>query len=266
MASDVAYACCDGACDPNPGRMGIGVAFFDDAGETLATIARDLGQGTNNRAEYAAVEAALDLARDRGWSQFELRTDSQLVVRQLLGDYAVNDESLQPIHRRVRAKANALGVRIVHIPREQNVVADALSKRALRPNVFGQHAAEVRAQAERALAHVARDPDLHRITVFTIAHVEREPDLVVDHLLKLRLGVSKYSRYPLDVARFDAGMIHGKAEIAALEATLSPRSPETQLKGLRWAARGLAPALVAAKLEIEKAATLPYRLKKGSAR
>lgn len=248
---------CDGACNPNPGNMGIGVAMVV-AGDVVATISEQRGEGTSNIAEYLAVEAALNLSHERGVRSPQLRTDSQLIVQQLLGKYAVQHPDLIPLSRRVRAKLEAFGATLEWVPREQNTHADRLSKRALKPLLLDDPAGVV-AQAQTALAHLSGEELLREITLLAIDHATDRPDLLHDALLDLRIGRSAHSNDTEEVARFYARTIHGKQPVEEMEVSLSDRSPATRLKALRWAARGLAPALVAAKLTLEKAATLPYR-------
>lgn len=251
---------CDGACAPtNPGPMGIGVAVVDDAGALVHSISRALGNGTNNIAEHAAIEAAVDLVRDRGWIGASIFSDSQLAVKQLRGEYAVAADHLAPTVRRVSAKIAAVRASIAWVPREQNVLADALSKRALTGNVFPLDAAGVVAQAERALEHLSGEPDLVRVTRFTIEHLAQAPEAVADVLFDLKMGRSRHSTASEEIARFDARLKHGADAVSGMEAVVATRSPATRLKALRWAARGLAPALVCAKLSVEKAATVAYR-------
>jgi ribonuclease HI len=239
--------------------MGIGVAAFDDQGRSLATISRNLGRGTNNIAEHAALEAAVDLVREHGWRDVVICSDSQVAVKQLLGEYAVSAEHLQPVVRRVTAKVALVKARLEWIPREQNTVADALSKRAVQPSIFPAALSDVVAQAQRAIASLNNDADLVSVMECVVERIEAEPESVSDALRELRLGRSRYSTEPEDSARLSATIRHGAEAVDAMEAAIATRSPATRLKGLRWAARGLAPALVVAKLIIEKAATIAYR-------
>jgi ribonuclease HI len=123
----------DGAARGNPGLAGAGV-FIQDAetGETVAEIARFLGERTNNYAEWTAVELALREARERGAEIVDLRTDSELVARQIAGRYRVRHPDLKPIHARVMALLAELSTYTVgHVPRERNRDADRLSNVAI---------------------------------------------------------------------------------------------------------------------------------------
>jgi len=126
----IAYA--DGASRGNPGPAAIGVLLLDEAGQELHRSARRLGRATNNQAEYRAAIAALEAALGLGATQVELRTDSELVVRQLRGRYKVRNPRLLPLYKRMldlRSRFASLAVR--HVPREENRLADALANEAL---------------------------------------------------------------------------------------------------------------------------------------
>lgn len=255
---------CDGACQPNPGPGAIGVALFDDAGDVVATISRALTPDeTNNTAEYHAALAAFTLARERGIATPDVRTDSRLVVEQGNDRWTVREPSLMDLHRRLRRALSVTGGTLTWIPREENMVADALSKRALMPSIFPADPSAVIAEAVRSLDHLAREPELARVTRVVVETVAARPEEASDALAALRLGRGPSSTMIADVARFTAGLLHGPEAVAAMEAAIAERSASTRLKGLRWAARGLAPMLVVAKLRIEKAQTTPFRIKSG---
>ncbi|MGH2483475.1 MAG: ribonuclease HI family protein, partial [Candidatus Limnocylindria bacterium] len=85
----------DGAARGNPGPAGLGALLQDaETGETVAELARYLGVQTNNVAEWTAVQDALEEALRRGARQIDLRTDSQLVARQISGRYRVKHPNL----------------------------------------------------------------------------------------------------------------------------------------------------------------------------
>ena len=123
----------DGAARGNPGPAGAGALIQDaETGEILAEIADYLGERTNNYAEWTAVELALREAKDRGARIVDLRTDSELVARQIAGRYRVRHPDLKPIHARVMELLVALeGYTVGHVPRERNVEADRLSNVAI---------------------------------------------------------------------------------------------------------------------------------------
>src|SRR5438128_1923364 len=92
---------CDGAARGNPGPAGIGVQITDPSGRVLAEIARGLGRTTNNVAEYTAAVAGLRKAKELGTSRVLVRSDSQLLINQLMGTYKVKSPNLRGLHREV---------------------------------------------------------------------------------------------------------------------------------------------------------------------
>lgn len=123
----------DGAARGNPGPAGAGAILVEaGTGRVVAEIAEPLGHATNNVAEWTAVELALERALAEGATHVDLRMDSQLVARQIIGMYRVKHPDLQPIHRRVMAMLATLGGYTVgHVPRERNKEADRLSNVAI---------------------------------------------------------------------------------------------------------------------------------------
>jgi ribonuclease HI len=123
----------DGACKGNPGPSGIGGALYR-AGEAepFRTYAEGIGKTTNNVAEYRALLRGLREALLDGADEIEIRTDSELMARQLTGRYRVAAPQIQPLH----AEALALVARfdkaaIRHVPREQNALADRLANQGV---------------------------------------------------------------------------------------------------------------------------------------
>jgi ribonuclease HI len=127
----------DGAARGNPGPAGIGAVLRDaETGEVIAELARYLGEQTNNVAEWTAVQDALEEALRRGARQVDLRTDSQLVARQISGRYRVKHPGLKPISARVMALLAQFDAYTVgHVPRELNAHADRLSNVAIDRHV-----------------------------------------------------------------------------------------------------------------------------------
>ena len=123
----------DGAARGNPGPAGAG-AYLQDAetGEVVAELAVFLGIRTNNYAEWTAVEEALAEAQRLGATAVDLRTDSELVARQISGRYRVKHPDLKPIHARVMDMLRSFSAYTVgHVPRERNLDADRLSNVAI---------------------------------------------------------------------------------------------------------------------------------------
>lgn len=123
----VAYT--DGAARGNPGESGIGVIFKDEKGAILAKICGYIGEATNNVAEYQALIACLKNASKTKCSRLVVHSDSELMVRQLLGEYKVKDPTLKLLFQkaqRLLAKAS-FEFEIKHVGRELNKEADKLA-------------------------------------------------------------------------------------------------------------------------------------------
>ncbi len=121
----------DGSVEGNPGPGAIGVVIEDGQGTPVEAWGDAIGHCTNNQAEYQALLAALRKSRRLGAKHVTVCSDSQLLVRQFLGEYKVRDAKLKPLHEEARRLARAFeSFEIVHIPREQNRAADRLANRA----------------------------------------------------------------------------------------------------------------------------------------
>lgn len=123
----------DGACYPNPGPMGIGYTLetekqHGEAAGVLAYAGTQIGQGTNNEAEYRALLAGLRHAIRLGAWQLRIESDSMLVVQQVKGEWKIKKGRLRQLRTEVVSLLNLLPMwSIHHIPREENEVADRLS-------------------------------------------------------------------------------------------------------------------------------------------
>ncbi len=122
----------DGGARGNPGPAGYGVRVDDAEGRMVAELYGYLGTATNNTAEYAALLALLEYAVQAGAASVRVLSDSELLVRQISGEYRVKHPALQVLHGEARRLIAALpSVSLEHVPREQNVAADALANRAM---------------------------------------------------------------------------------------------------------------------------------------
>ncbi len=122
----------DGASHGNPGPAAIGAVIKDGQGALIARISQRIGETTNNQAEYRAVIIALAKALRLGAGQVEIRSDSELVVRQINGQYRVKEASLKPLHHRVKQLQSRLkDFAIIHISGEENTEAHNLASLAL---------------------------------------------------------------------------------------------------------------------------------------
>lgn len=120
----------DGACFGNPGPMGIGLVVYEGK-KKLMEISEYVGEGTNNIAEYLAVIRALEIAGKMKEREVHIRTDSQLVERQIKGEYKVKNPKLKPLKAKVDRLMIEMKVKVEHITREKNEHADELAKRAV---------------------------------------------------------------------------------------------------------------------------------------
>ncbi len=121
----------DGASLGNPGPMGIGVVAYLH-GKKMKEISEYIGEGTNNIAEYTALiralEFAVEFAKESGEKEVHIKADSQLIIRQMSGQYKVRDERLKKLNMKAVSLCLGLHVKFEHIPREKNEEADVLSK------------------------------------------------------------------------------------------------------------------------------------------
>lgn len=123
----------DGASLGNPGLAAIGATIKDEQGKLIASISRRIGRTTGNQAEYQALIAALEKAVELGAEKVEVNLDSQLVVRQVSGQYRVRKAALAPLYYRVKQLQDSLrSFTITHIRRQQNTEAHNLAGVALK--------------------------------------------------------------------------------------------------------------------------------------
>jgi ribonuclease HI len=122
----------DGGARGNPGPAGYGVRIETPDGELIDELHGALGIATNNVAEYNGLLAALRWAIDHGERDVHIRSDSELLVKQMRGEYKVKHPVLQPLVARARLLMMELGsVTLEHVRREQNKEADRLSNLAM---------------------------------------------------------------------------------------------------------------------------------------
>jgi probable phosphoglycerate mutase len=126
----VAYI--DGGARGNPGPAGYGVRIEQADGTLVEEFSESIGIATNNVAEYRGLLAALEWARAHGHTEVQVRSDSLLLVEQMLGNYRVKHPGLQPLHARARLLAQEIGrVAYQHVRRESNAHADRLANAAM---------------------------------------------------------------------------------------------------------------------------------------
>lgn len=129
MSSATAHV--DGGARGNPGPAGYGVHITRDDG-TVVDLKEAIGIATNNIAEYNGLLAALRWAVDQGVRSLHVRADSELMVKQMRGQYRVKNPGLQPLHEEARRLAGRIGdVTFEHVRRERNQDADRLANQAM---------------------------------------------------------------------------------------------------------------------------------------
>ena len=122
----------DGAARGNPGEAGCGAAIFDENAALVNELSCYLGRATNNVAEYEALLMGLKAVLESGKKKICIQSDSELLVRQLNGEYRVKDEKLKLLFQKVTDLLRQFDAyRILHVPRESNRVADRLANRGI---------------------------------------------------------------------------------------------------------------------------------------
>lgn len=121
----------DGASKGNPGKGGYGYVV-EENNKILETGYAPLGRVTNNIAEYIAIIKGLEKCLDLKADEVELRSDSELIIKQLKGEYKVRSQNLLPLFENVKKLCSMLShVSFIHINREKNTLADKLANKAI---------------------------------------------------------------------------------------------------------------------------------------
>lgn len=122
----------DGGSRGNPGPAAVGAVVSDGDGQVLREEGRVIGRATNNVAEYRALLLGIELATELGADELDLVGDSELIVKQVRGEYRVKDPGLKPLHAEVKeALAPIRAWSIRHVRREKNAEADRLVNETL---------------------------------------------------------------------------------------------------------------------------------------
>jgi ribonuclease HI len=122
----------DGAARGNPGEAGCGAVICDKNGAVIQELSRYLGHATNNVAEYEGLLMGLEALVKSGKKRIVVQSDSQLLVRQLNGEYRVKDEKLKILFQRAISLLHRFeSYRILHVPREENQLADRLANKGI---------------------------------------------------------------------------------------------------------------------------------------
>lgn len=143
----------DGGARGNPGPAGAGVVIENEKGEILFRHGFFLGKATNNQAEYEGMLRAVRQARQMGATELQIFCDSELIVKQVRGEYKVKNPELRLLHGQVTNELEHFAkVKIDHVYREANALADALVNRAIdaRKDVDGGAAAAKKPKAPAA--------------------------------------------------------------------------------------------------------------------
>ena len=133
MAVEKVIISADGASRGNPGPSAIGATIKDEHGKLISRISQRIGVATNNQAEYRAIITALKEAIGLGAKKVDIRLDSELIVKQIRGQYRVKNTALKPLFEEMKRLTERLeAFTITHVVRSQNTEADYLANRALR--------------------------------------------------------------------------------------------------------------------------------------
>jgi ribonuclease HI len=122
----------DGASSGNPGPAGIGIVIMDQDGRQVGKISSYIGRRTNNFAEYTALIRAIKIALYFKTKVLKIRTDSELIVKQMNGEYKVKNDQMKKLYdQAIALKKTIINCKIEHIPRNLNDKADYLAKKAV---------------------------------------------------------------------------------------------------------------------------------------
>jgi ribonuclease HI len=178
---DVFTAEVDGASRGNPGPASYAVIIHRPDGSVVYQLGKYLGRATNNVAEYFALITALDYCVASNISRLRVRSDSELLVRQMQGRYKVKSESLKPLHERAIRQSKGLAYfAIEHIPRELNSEADALANVAL--DRTGEVSSSARVITSTPAAPAASRPNSSNATPSTPPHSAPAPRTIRAHV------------------------------------------------------------------------------------
>ncbi len=122
----------DGGARGNPGPAGIGAVIYDENKKEIATISRFIGKATNNQAEYEALIAALEKAKNLKLKDLKVYLDSELIVKQINREYKVKDKDLAKLFIKVYNLIQSFEkINFYHVRREENKRADQLANEAM---------------------------------------------------------------------------------------------------------------------------------------
>lgn len=251
----------DGACAGNPGQMGIGVHITDAAtGEEIDSHSSSVGYGTNNVAEYMAVIVGLEmLTVIPNIKIATIRADSQLVIRQLQGKYAVKTENLMKLHKQAMNVLECISFPVMFewVPRAQNPIADALASKAVKmPQTDFRNGKVILWDTVRMMPFVEKLAELPIPKCEAdVLRLNSNPDEAkFAELMRLKPGgTDSYSKFTAENLVEAILIRFGKDATDWITSALTDSSEEYRLNALRWAARGLRPdfALKKASVDVE---------------
>jgi len=258
----------DGACAGNPGKMGIGYVIYQNPGQKLtATCTYSPGVGTNNQAEYLAVINALDYLTAFNPQSILVMSDSQLVVYQLTGVYAIKSFVMAELADRVFELIKRLGCQVDFkwIPRSENKFADALASKAAGMSVarIANHYTELD-EWKPDLYFTANQRKLEKLAPLNPSCAREIERLLFlgdqakfgDYARLKSGGMDGYSKADIEMLKNCIAIRHGPNAVPWMTDTLEDADPVYAINALRWAARGLPPdmALKKASVDAEMAA------------
>jgi ribonuclease HI len=126
----ILYVYTDGASRGNPGHAGIAYVIYNEDKEILDKFSKYIGETTNNVAEYMALLMALEKVTHYKPKFVYFYLDSELVVKQLKGEYKIKSKNLVEIYKKIKNYISDINCRFEHIPRNSNKIADKLAKDA----------------------------------------------------------------------------------------------------------------------------------------
>lgn len=122
----------DGASRGNPGPSGIGIVFFDGQDKVVKKLFKFIGNTTNNVAEYSALIYAMQEALMDRYDEVKVKSDSELLTKQLTGEYKVKNDNLKPYYDMFQHIARGFNkIEVILIDRENNSIADKLANKAI---------------------------------------------------------------------------------------------------------------------------------------
>jgi ribonuclease HI len=152
----------DGGARGNPGPAGYGVVLQDESGKKVDALHEYLGAQTNNFAEYSGLVAALEYAIGHGYRTLKVRSDSELLVKQIKGEYKVRSEALLDIYREAKDLIRKLNsFHIQHVYREQNREADRLANLAMDQGTGKRRAAPLQSSEPNEVTGIVTGGVVH---------------------------------------------------------------------------------------------------------